>query len=151
LYNGLFSAQTIPAGTVFTGSDGTKVATEQAVTIPSGHPPSYGEATVFAQTLSLGAAGNIQTGDIDATVAPAILVKSSAFHGGRDARDYRVVVQHDLDTLTTDLQRTLTQVIPQAFPLASGEVVVLTHCVFRTSTDYSIGQEATAIKVTTTS
>ncbi len=151
LYNGLFSAQTIPAGTVFKGSDGIKVTTEQAVTVPPGHPPSYGEATVFAQALSPGAAGNIQTGDIDATVAPAILVKSGTFHGGRDARDYRIVAQHDLDALTTDLQRMLTQAIPQAFPLAPREAVVPTHCVSRTSADHGIGQEATAITVKATS
>lgn len=45
-YNGQAILQTIPGGTVLTGQDGVKVATDRTVTIPAGSPPTYGQATV---------------------------------------------------------------------------------------------------------
>ncbi len=116
-YNGLFTPQTLPIGTVFTGSDGVKVATDASVTLPAGNPPMYGEATVTVQALTKGAAGNIQAGDITATIANGVLVKGSAFSGGQDAREYPAVAQSDLARLTAQLKQQLTQQIPQAFTL----------------------------------
>src|SRR5260370_26325249 len=40
-YNGQATIQTIAVGTIFTGADGIEVATDQAVTIPAGNPPTY--------------------------------------------------------------------------------------------------------------
>src|SRR5207253_2619459 len=57
-YNGLFTQQTIPIGTAFTGSDGVQVLTDQSVTIPAANPPQFAEATVTAHTLNPGTAGN---------------------------------------------------------------------------------------------
>jgi hypothetical protein len=98
LFNGLFTAQTVPIGTVFTGADGVKVATEAAVTIPAGNPPSYGQATVEAQALQAGSRGNLAAGDITTTVSSGVLVKNRPFGGGRDARDFQAVAQPDLGT-----------------------------------------------------
>src|SRR5712692_8265707 len=77
LYNGLFSAQWVPSGTVFAGQDGVHVATSQSVTIPSGNPPSYGQATVSAYAVQAGSAGNIAARDINTTIANGVLVKNS--------------------------------------------------------------------------
>ena len=91
-YNGLFTAQSIAQGTVFTGSDGVTIATTQPASIPPGNPNTgYGTATVTAQVLQKGAAGNIAAGDITITIKNGLQVKNSQFTGGQDERDYMTV------------------------------------------------------------
>ncbi len=58
-YNGSFSSKSIDAGTVFTGSDGIQVVTDQTALIPPGNPPTYGAATVPAHAVHAGSQGNI--------------------------------------------------------------------------------------------
>src|SRR5260370_19835325 len=130
-YNGLFTIQTIPRGTVFTGNDGIRVATEAAVTIPAGNPPGYGQATVEAQALQAGNTGNIAAGDINTMVSSSVLVKNSQFGGGRDARDFQAVSQADIDHATSTLKTTRRQEIPQACMLRPGEADQPTHCTCR--------------------
>src|SRR6266567_409291 len=146
-YNGLFTMQTFPQGTVFTGADGIKVTTDKSVTIPAGNPPSYGQATIPAHAIMLGAAGNIQAGDISTSVSNGVLVKSSQFSGGRDARDFHAVAKSDLDSLTATLQQQLTQAMPQTFNIAPGEEVTPTNCTFTESADHGAGDEAKAVTV----
>jgi len=107
----------------------------------------YGEATVTVQALTKGAAGNIQAGDITATIANGVLVKGSAFSGGQDAREYPAVAQSDLARLTAQLKQQLTQQIPQAFTLRSGEALQTTHCLFTSSPNYQRGTEAQRVTV----
>src|SRR5205085_6874223 len=59
LYNGSFSAQTIAAGTVLTGSDGVKVVTDATVMLAPNTPPVDGKASVAAHALQAGSVGNI--------------------------------------------------------------------------------------------
>ncbi len=147
-YNGLFTQQTLPIGTVFTGSDDVKVSADQTVTIPAASPPQFAEATVTAQAITPGAAGNIQAGDINATIANGVLVKNtSSFHGGRDARDFQAVSQIDLDRLTAQLQQQLTQAIPHLFLLRSGEALQTTNCIFRDTPNHQTGEEAREVTV----
>ena len=68
-YNGLFTAQLIPQGTVFTGSDGVQVATDADVSIPAANPPMFAIASVFAYALLSGTSGNITAGDINTTIS----------------------------------------------------------------------------------
>jgi hypothetical protein len=150
LYNGLFTAQSIPSGMVFTGADGVKVATEAAVTIPEGNPPSYGQATVEAQALQAGSSGNLAAGDITTTVSSGVLVKNGPFGGGRDARDYQAVAQPDIQSLTLALKSTLSQQMPLAFVLRPGEAVQPTHCMFSTTPDHWAGAEAHTVTVQAT-
>ncbi len=148
LYNGQATAQTIPIGTVYTGADGVKVVTNQAVTIPANNPPEDGQATVSASAMRAGSVGNIQVLDINTTVNSSIFVKNlAAFRGGQDARDFQAVAKNDLDTLTSKLQQQLTQAIPQAFSIAPGEEVIPTNCIFTESADYGVGDEAKAVTV----
>lgn len=149
-YNGQASPQTIPLGTVFTGQDGVKVATDQTVAIPPGTPPTYGQASVTTHALVPGSAGNIAAGDINTSVALAVFVKNSAFTGGQNQRDYRSVAQRDQDRLTTQLHTILTQDIPQAFPLAPGEQVFPTDCAFKVSPNHQVGAEASTLTVAAT-
>ncbi len=135
LYNGLFTQQTIPRGTVFAGADGVKMVTDEAVTIP-------------ALAVVAGSSGNIAAYDINATFVNGVSVKNtSPFSHGQDARGYQAVAQRDLDTLTSKLQQQLTQAIPQAFRIAPGEEVTPTNCVFTASADHGIGEETQKVTV----
>ena len=149
-YNGLFTAQTIPAGTVFTGQDGIQIATDQSVTIPANIPPVDGQATIIAHALRNGPNGNIAAGDITTTIANGVLVKNGPFRGGLNARDFQAVAQADLDRLTSALQRTLSQQLPQAFQLRPGEVVQPTHCISTATPDHHAGEEAQTITIQAT-
>lgn len=147
-YNGNFSSQLVPAGTIYTGSDGVKIITSEAVTIPAANPPYLGQATVQASARRAGSVGNIQAYDVNGTVSNAIVVKNLVpFTGGRDARDFQAVAQRDLDTLTATLKTALVESIPQAFSVQPGETVTPTNCMFRTSTDHRVGEEATIVTI----
>ncbi len=147
-YNGLFTQQTIPIGTIFTGKDGVEVTTDESVTIPAANPPQFAETTVTAHTLNSGAAGNIQAGDINITVSNGVLVNNtSAFHGGRDARDFQAVAQSDLDSLTAQVQQQLTQALPHLFLLRSGEALQTTNCLFKATPNHQPGDEAREVTV----
>ncbi len=146
-YNGLFTVQTIAQGTVFTGADGVKVLTDQAVSIPPNNPPEDGQATITAQALNVGAVGNIRAGDINTTISNGVLVKNSQFIGGRDARDYQAVAQRDLDTLTAKLQQQLIQAMPRAFSTRPSEVATPINCTFVESADHRAGEEAKTLTI----
>jgi len=148
-YNGEFTAQTIAAGTVFTGRDGVKVATDQAVTIPRASPPYFGQVSVPARAIIAGAAGNTGVGDINAACCfPSVVVKNTTpFTGGLDARDYQAVAKADIDTLNLRLKRNLSRGIWQAFSLRPSEILQLTACVFKESSNHKVGEEADTVEV----
>lgn len=144
-YNGLFTPQTVYAGTVFTASNGVQVVTAGTVTIPAGHPPSYGQASVTASAQTPGTQGNIAYAQVNTTLANGVLVKNEAFSGGRESRDFQAVAKADLESLSATLKTALAQAIPQAFTLLSGETVTPTGCHVTTSADHGPGDEATTI------
>ena len=147
-YNGLATAQTLPAGIVFTGHDGMKVELDQAVTITAANLPQVGEATSVATAVEPGTSGNIPIGDMNATIRSGVVVKNLAvFTGGRNARTYRAVAKRDLDTVTATLKQRLTQAIPQAFSVQAGEALYLTYCVFTASPNHQEGVEAQTVTV----
>lgn len=144
-YNGLFTAQSIPGGTVFTDSGGVKIATDAAVTIPAANPPQFAEASVPAHALRAGSAGNIAAGDISTTVANGVLVKNSQFRGGQEARDFQAVAQVDLDHVTAQLKQALSLQMPHRFKLGPGEVLQLTRCTLTLFPNRRAGEEASTI------
>ena len=147
-YNGNASPQTVAIGTVFTGSDGLQVATDQAVTIPAANPPYLGQATITASTLRAGSAGNIHVYDINGTVSSSVFVKNlQAFTGGRDARTYHAVAQSDIDSLTSTLHTTVARAMPHAFLPAPGEGVYPTQCVSTVTSSNRPGDEARTVTV----
>src|SRR5437660_97979 len=84
--------ETIHAETLFAGADGVQVSTDETVTVPAGNPPVYGQSTVPAHAVNAGEHGNLAPGDINATVAIAVIAKNTAaFTGGQDARDFQTV------------------------------------------------------------
>jgi hypothetical protein len=149
-YNGLFTAQTIPRGTVFTGQDGVQVAIDAAVTIPAANPPQFAQASISAHALHAGIAGNIAAGAITTTVANGVLVKNSQLSGGQEARDFQAVAQADLAAVTAQVKATFAQEMPHAFTLAPAEAVLPTKCLFKLTANHRVGAEASALTVNAT-
>ncbi len=154
-YNGLFSEQTIAAGTLLTGSDGVQVITDQVAVIPAATaniPPIYGQATVSARTLHTGSSGNIAAGDIHQTCClPSVLAENvTAFHGGQDERDFRTVTKNDVSHTAAPLIATLSKSMQAAIEaeLMSGEALQQPSCTPTTNADHRVGEEATTIRVT---
>ncbi len=108
IYNGSFLTQQLPAHFILTTTDGIEVATDQAVSIPWGNPPSYGIATVSAHAIEAGKQGNIQADAIDQIYGSAISIKNLVpFTDGQDASTQTYVTSKDqqqaLDTARRQL------------------------------------------------
>ena len=149
-YNGLFTAQLIPQGTVFTGSDGVQVMTDAAISIPAANPPMFAVVSVFAHALLPGTAGNIQAGDINTTISNGILVKNlGPFYGGKNARNYHTVSRDDINNLSTAVQKELSIRIDNLFreQLQAGEEMTTPQCHMSIASSYSVGHEATQVTV----
>jgi hypothetical protein len=153
-YNGLFSEQTVAAGTTLTGSDGVQIVTTQDGVIPaaSPNPPAFGQVTVAAQATSTGDRGNISAYDINETCcASGILAKNTnAFYGGQDERDYMTVTKIDIAHAASTLKTTLSESMQGALTgqVQSGEALVTPPCTPKITADHQIGQEATQVNVT---
>ena len=150
-YNGLFSGQFVPAGTILTGSDGVQVVTDQDANVPPDNPPVNGQATVTAHAINAGSAGNIQALDINTTVSSAVFVKNlNAFTGGQDERNFQTVAKTDITNAAAPLKATVTQDSNAALQgqLKTNEVLVTPSCATTSTSDHRVGDEATTVKVT---
>ncbi len=125
-YNGFFTSQTIAAGTILTSADGVQIVTDEPASIPAGNPPIYGQVTVSAHSLNMGAQGNIQAYDInEACCLTSVLAKNTeAFTGGLDAgivtgkagapsTHAQRIAQRAIDNHVVKLDRTKMQTRPQ--------------------------------------
>lgn len=150
-YNGSFAAQTIRAGTVYTGIDAVQVATLQTVTIPAANPPYVGQATILARAIRRGANGNIQAGDINVTTS-TLQVRNSQFSGGMDARDFPYVttgdIQHAVSALNPSLLRSEQGAL--SGQLRPGENLTTPTCTPHVISNHQSGDEAASVEVTVT-
>jgi len=154
-YNGLFSQQTVAAGTILTGNSGEQIATEQDANIPpesQSIPPMLGQATVSAHAVTPGSNGNIPAGDINQPCCETAIkaVNTTSFSGGQDERDFRTVTKIDIATIAATLKTSLVQSMQGALTgqLKSNESFVALPCTPTTTADHQTGQEATQVKVT---
>ncbi len=154
-FNGLFTSQTIAAGTTLTGSDGVQVVTDQLAVIPAAWastPPTYGQVTVPAHALYPGPQGNIPVRDMNqACCLPSVLAQNgTAFHGGQYERDYTVVTSKDIDRGVAGLTTTLIQGAQAAFTaqLTTNDALVAPDCKRTVTSDHQAGAEAAAVTVT---
>jgi len=154
-YNGLFTSQTIAAGTTLTGSDGVQVITDQFAVIPAAlatTPPTYGQVTVSAHAKDIGPQGNIPVRDINQVCClPSVLVQNTvAFQGGQNERDYTVVTWEDINHGVASLIPTLRQSEHAAFAaqLRAREALATPPCTRRVTTDHHASAEAAAVTVT---
>lgn len=148
-YNGSFASQTVYAGTVYTGSSGVQVATDQTITIAAANPPYVGQATVTAHAIHPGANGNIQAADISITTS-TLQVKNSQFANGQDARDFTVVSKADIQGGVSILTPRLLQSEQAALTaqLVQGEGLLSPVCTPHTTTNHNAGDEAQTVMVT---
>jgi hypothetical protein len=151
-YNGLFTFQTIAAGTILTGSDGIQVVTDQQADISAGNPPSYGQVTVSAHAINSGVRGNIPAYDINqACCSNAILAKNTnPFMGGQDERNFQTVAKANISSVATPLKTAVAQGMQAAFQTErnQAEDIYILPCTPTVTSDHQIGQEATQVKVT---
>jgi hypothetical protein len=150
-YNGLSTVQSLLAGTVIVGQDGTRVATDAAVTIAPANPPSLGAASIMAQAVKTGAAGNIPAGEINTALSTGVYVKNLApFTGGQDARDFQIVTRQDQDSTAALLQQKVTASMNAALQeqLLPGQALQTIPCSPTTTTDPAVGAEATQVRIT---
>jgi hypothetical protein len=150
-YNGLYTSQTVQAGTILTGADGVQIATDQNASIPAANPPSLGYATVSAHALTKGSSGDISVYDINQACCGTAIkaVNTTSFRGGRDERNFQSVAKADIDTTSRALKTTLAQSVTGAFQgqLKSQEQFQLLPCTPTESSDHQPGQEAREVKV----
>lgn len=146
--NGAFNAQTVPAGTMFIGKDGINVVSDVTATIPSGDAATakVGIVTIAAHTNNIGANGNIAALDINQICCinnGTIFVKNtSAFTGGRDAKDYMFLQQSDVDQVANPLKNSETtqaQNGVQAQLRANESPATSTLCKPNVTTDMPVG------------
>lgn len=150
-YNTAFTAQTVSAGTVVTGQDGSAVITEQTVTLPPNMPPVDGQATSTAHAVTTGARGNIPALDMNQSLSSTLYVKNlAAFSGGQDARDFLVVTKHDRDSTVVSLRARVAASMTSALQgqLVPGETLYPQPCTPTITADHAVGDEASHLTVT---
>jgi hypothetical protein len=152
-YNAAPYAQVVAAGTVLTGADGVEIVTDQVAYLPAGNLPQVGMATVGAQAVQVGPQGNIAPLDLNGLccVAGVSVKNTTAFVGGQNARDYRVVAQHDVDTVVGPESATLTgaaQSNLQGQVRSNEQLASPAQCHRALHTDHPVGSEATRVTIT---
>jgi hypothetical protein len=151
-YNGLFSSQTIAAGTIVTGADGVHIITDQEAGIPAANPPSLGYATVSAHAITQGTAGNIPSYDInEACCSTAIkAVNTTPFHGGQNERTFQTVAKADIASIAIPLKTTVAQSMQGAVTaqVNQHETLLVLPCSRAETADHNAGDEAKEVTVT---
>ena len=149
-YNAAPSVQTIPAGMLLTGKDGTQIVTDADAVIPAGTLATNGQVSVPAQTVNVGPSGNIGAGDLyGACCREDVFVQNlSTFRGGQNARTYLMVTAQDIAKVEGILHPQLITSLKAAFltDLRAGESLVTPFaCREDVETSAGIGDEATSL------
>ncbi len=151
-YNGATYSQTVPAGTLIIGADGTQVVTDADVTIPAAVFPTFGQHSVIAHTVVTGPQGNIRAGDIyGACCRVNVSAVSSAFTGGQNARTYQTVAPQDIEGVVSSVKTSLAQSVQAALHTQvqpSETLVTPLDCTQHVTSDYMVGEEAPIVTVT---
>jgi len=153
-YNAAPFPQSIDAGTLLIGTDGVHVVTDETAIIPAGNAPIEGQVTIWGHAINAGSQGNIAAFDIsEECCRDYVFVKNlSAFTGGMDARDYKMVRQDDVDTASSMLKTSLVQRIQNSFTsqLLPDEALTPPLCSQKMTADHAVGQVGATVTVTIT-
>ncbi len=152
-YNAAFSAQTVPAGSVFVGSDGTEIQTDETISVAANSPPQDGIASAAAHAVTPGSHGNIQALDINGTVSSSLFAKNlDAFSGGQDARDFPIVTHRDINTTAAPMKPILAHSMTGALQgeLRAGEGLLALPCSLTVESNHQVGDEASKVTVVVT-
>ena len=138
------SPLTIPAGTVFTGTDGTQVAT--AVTVMA----SGCYTTVSARAVQPGASGNIPASDMNQPYSGYNINNPAAFTGGQGPQTTTIVQQSDIDGAATTLEANPpnAQRVLQGQVRTNEQMIGTPQCTPNVTSDHKAGDQAASATVT---
>ncbi len=154
-YNSSSADQTVPAGTVFTDSNGVQVVNDVDAVIPAGNPPTAAQVTVSAHAVIGGEDGNIPAFDFnnDPCCATGVFVlNTAAFSGGQNAQIFTYVQQTDIDEAVSALDApvmTNVQTALQKQIHTSEQLVSPAQCGTNVNSDHSAGDHASNVTVNT--
>lgn len=154
-YNSSSADQTVPAGTVFTDSNGVQVVNDVDAVIPAGNPPTAAQVTVSAHAVIGGENGNISAFDFnnDPCCATGVFVlNTAAFSGGQNAQIFTYVQQADIDEAVSALDAPVmanVQTVLQKQIHTSEQLVSPAQCVANVNSDHSAGEHASNVTVNT--
>ena len=138
------SPLTIPAGTVFTGTNGVQVATDVTVTASGCY------TTVSARAVQPGASGNIAASDMNQPYSGYNINNPAAFTGGQGPQTTTIVQQSDIDGAATTLEANP----PNAQRMLQGQVrtneqmIGTPQCTPNVTSDHKAGDQAASVTVT---
>ncbi len=138
------SPLTIPAGTVFTGTDGAQVATDVTVTA------SGCSTTVSARAVQPGASGNIAASDMNQPYSGYNINNPAAFTGGQGPQTTTIVQQSDIDGAATTLEANPpnAQRVLQGQVRTNEQMIGTPQCTPNVTSDYKAGDQAASVTVT---
>ena len=151
-FNAAPYSQTVYAGELLVGADGVHIVTDQDAVIPASNAPMEGQVGIPAHAAIAGIEGNILPYDINGVCCKDyVFVKNlSAFSGGMNARDYKIVQKSDIDSVSPSLIKTLDMQIQARFEseLKRGDILLAPpSCLSKMTTDHSVGDEASQVTV----
>ncbi len=152
-FNSSSTNQTVPAGTVFTDSNGVQVVNDVDTVIPAGSPPTASQVTVAAHAVTGGEQGNIPAFDFNNVpcCATGIFVLNTAvFSGGQNALVFTYVQQTDIDDAVSALEASVmanVQTSLQKQIHANEQLVSTPQCGTNVNSDHSAGDRASTITV----
>jgi len=152
-FNALQLSQTVSAGTLIVGADGTHIVTDQDAYIPAGNFATNGQVSVPAHVTTAGSLGNIQAGDFSGPCCrDYVFARTGQFSGGQDERNFTAVSQSDVDGLTKSLSSQTQEQIQSELSRTIGQTETLTplDCSQTVTPDRQVGEEAQEVTVTLT-
>jgi hypothetical protein len=155
-YNSSSADQTVPAGTVFTDSNGVQIVNDVDAAIPAGNQPTAAQITVPAHAVNTGENGNIPAFDFNNVpcCAPGVYVlNTTAFSGGQNAQIFTYVEQTDIDKATSALEASVKPNVQTALQKqihTNEQLVSPSQCVTNVNADHSAGEQASNVSVNVT-
>jgi Protein kinase domain len=142
-------ASAIPAGTVFTGSQGISVVTDRVAILGASCT-----ATVPAHAVKIGPMGDIGAHNLKRTYHTTIIVDNpGAFVGGQFDQSYTTVQQSDIDQAASSLAARLkkeTQNVLRMRLQTNEQFVSSPMCKSKVISDHHVNDAATNLTVTVT-
>lgn len=110
LSNGSVIGQALPAGMLFTASNGVEVVTTQAVYVPPSNGVSFGYTRVPARAVMAGVKGNLFPFALDVVYGTALYIKNDqSFTGGKDSYTVEVITPQDTQDALVKARASLLQ------------------------------------------
>ncbi len=152
-YNSSSADQTVPAGTVFTDSNGVQFVNNVDAVIPAGNPPTAAQVTVSAHAVIGGENGNIPVFDfnnVPCCATGVFVLNTSAFNGGQNAQIFTYVQQSDIDEAVSALEASVMTNVQTALQKqihTNEQLVSPAQCGTNVNSDHNAGDHASNVTV----